>query len=143
MYGFSIGQLAKSAHVSIDTIRFYERAGLLTPTVRRPSGFREYSESELQTLVFIRDGRLLGFSLEEIGELLALTCETDAAVGQQGVDRALTVVDQRIEQLRDWRRSVRGLLVRDVVHDGDSRTAAGVASHGAADARRDSYIEKS
>jgi MerR family copper efflux transcriptional regulator len=109
MHGFSIGQLANRAHVSIDTIRFYERAGLLTPTLRRPSGFREYSDSELQALKFIREGRLLGFSLDEIRELLALTHEPDAAGAQSRIEQALLSVDERIEQLKAWRRSLGNL----------------------------------
>lgn len=123
MHGFSIGQLAKRAHVSIDTIRFYERAGLLTPTVRRPSGFREYSEGELQTLRFIRDGRLLGFSLGENGELLALTNESDATVAQATVERALLLVDEKIEQLGEWRRSLCALTLQGGMQERDSAVA--------------------
>lgn len=123
MHGFSIGQLAKRAHVSVDTIRFYERAGLLTPIVRRPSGFREYSDSELQTLEFIRDGRLLGFSLEEIGELLALINEPDAAGAQSRIERALLSVDEKIEQLNVWRRSLGTLIAPSRQQESSSQQA--------------------
>ena len=71
MSGFTIGKLAKAAHVRIDTIRFYEKLGLLSPQ-RRPSGFREYSEHDRERLVFIRRARALGFSLDEISRFLLL-----------------------------------------------------------------------
>lgn len=101
MHGLSIGQLAKLANVSIDTIRFYEKAGLLVPHVRRPSGFREYSKLDLKRLRFIRCGRLLGFSLEEIGELLALDGVQAPAVTL--VRQKLRVIDRKIEGLKRWR----------------------------------------
>lgn len=105
MHGLSIGQLAKTANVSIDTIRFYEKTGLLRPCARRPSGFREYSELDLRQLKFIRRGRLLGFSLEEIGQLLALDGgETSAASAL--IQQQLRVIDRKIEELQHWRGSL-------------------------------------
>lgn len=105
MHGFSIGQLAKSANVSIDTIRFYEKTGLLRPYIRRPSGYREYSELDLRQLKFIRCGRLLGFSLEEIGELLALDVG-QATASSVIIQQKLQVIDRKIEELQRWRSSL-------------------------------------
>ena len=101
MQGLSIGQLAKSAKVSVDTIRFYEKAGLLTARRRRPSGFREYSDLDFKQLRFIRRGRLLGLSLEEIGELLALDGSRASATGV--VQQKLAVIERKIEELQLWR----------------------------------------
>ncbi len=101
MQSLSIGQLAKLAHVSVDTIRFYEKVGLLPPQVRRPSGYREYSQLDVKQLKFIRRGRLLGFSLEEIGELLALEGGQGTAVGV--VQQRVRIIDRKIEELRRWR----------------------------------------
>ncbi|MBL8265697.1 MerR family DNA-binding protein [Steroidobacter sp.] len=101
MQAFSIGRLAKLANVSIDTIRFYEKAGLLAADFRRPSGFREYSQLNLKQLRFIRRGRLLGFSLEEISELLALDSAHDAATTV--VQQKLRVIDGKIDELKRWR----------------------------------------
>jgi MerR family copper efflux transcriptional regulator len=101
MQGLSIGQLAKLANVSIDTIRFYEKAGLLAPHGRRPSGFREYSEVDLKQLRFIRRGRSLGFSLEEIGQLLAL--DRVEGIGSAVLADKLRIVDRKIEELQRWR----------------------------------------
>lgn len=105
MHGLSIGQLAKTANVSIDTIRFYEKTGLLRPCVRRPSGFREYSELDLRQLRFIRRGRLLGLSLEEIGELLALD-GGQASASSVIIRQKLLVIDRKIEELQHWRSSL-------------------------------------
>ena len=107
MSGLSIGQLAKLANVSIDTIRFYEKAGLLARNVRRPSGFRQYSDVDLRQLTFIRRGRSLGFSLDEIRALLALepTTAGDSAV----VAEQLQVIDRKIGELTRWRRGLLAL----------------------------------
>ena len=67
-----IGQVAKDTGLSVDTIRFYERQGLLAHPPRTEGGFRLYSERDLSALRFIRSVQGLGFSLEEIGVLLSL-----------------------------------------------------------------------
>ena len=104
MPGFAIGRLAKLANVSIDTIRFYEKAGVLSPNVRRPSGFRQYSAVDLRQLRFIRRGRQLGFSLEEIRALLAL--EPTTAGDSSVVAQQMRVIDRKIEDLTKWRRGL-------------------------------------
>jgi MerR family copper efflux transcriptional regulator len=119
MHRLSIGQLAKSADVSIDTIRFYEKAGLLRAGLRRPSGFREYSELDFKQLRFIRRGRLLGLSLEEIGELLALESTQASATGV--VQQKLAVIDRRIEELQRWRSTLVEFMA--------ARSGAGHANH--------------
>ena len=67
----TIGTVAKRAGVAIDTIRFYEREGLLPEPLRRASGYRSYNESAISRLRFIRRAKDLGFTLEEIRDLLA------------------------------------------------------------------------
>ena len=105
MSGFTIGKLAKAAEVRIDTIRFYEKLGLLSPQ-RRPSGFREYSQHDLDRLMLIRRARGLGFSLEEIGQLLLLETQTDGATLEASVDTHLRIIDQKIDELRSWRNAL-------------------------------------
>lgn len=100
MHGFSIGRLAKLANVSIDTIRYYEKAGLLAPHVRRPSRFREYSLEHLKQLRSIRRGRSVGFSLEEIKELLALDSSQDRATSM--ARHKLRSIQSKIEELERW-----------------------------------------
>ena len=72
METLSIGQLAKKAEVNIQTVRYYERRGLLPDPPRRESGYRQYSLSDLARLRFIKHAKELGFSLREIMELLTL-----------------------------------------------------------------------
>lgn len=70
MAGMTIGKFAAAQGVSVETIRFYQRRGLLTQPERRGSGFREYSEEDRWRLAFIRRAQQLGFTLGEIAELL-------------------------------------------------------------------------
>ncbi|MCH8048022.1 MAG: MerR family transcriptional regulator, partial [Planctomycetes bacterium] len=68
----TIGQLARRAEVGVETVRFYEREGLLEEPARRPSGYRQYDEGVVDRLRFIRRAKQLGFTLKEIRELLSL-----------------------------------------------------------------------
>lgn len=109
MHGLSIGKLAKAAKVSIHTIRFYEKSGLMPRPTRRPSGFREYSELDVLQLKFVREARLLGFSLEEILELLALEDEEGSATIRAIAGRKLKAIAHRIARLEQWRRALQEL----------------------------------
>lgn len=75
---FTIGQVARLAGVGIETVRFYEREGLVTQPERRPSGYRQYSDDVVSRLGFIAAAKELGFSLKEIKELLDLRVGPDA-----------------------------------------------------------------
>lgn len=68
----TIGQVAKRGAVNIETVRYYERQGLIPPPPRRESGYREYPEGTVRRIRFIKRAQELGFSLKEIAELLAL-----------------------------------------------------------------------
>ena len=70
--GLTIGELARRVGVNIETIRYYERAGLMPPPPRTQGGRRKYSESDVKTLAFIRKARALGFHLEDTRTLLRL-----------------------------------------------------------------------
>lgn len=69
----NIGQLARQAGVPIDTVRYYERQQLLPTAARTAGGYRIFGEQDLRRLRFIRRAKTLGFSLDEIGELLSLS----------------------------------------------------------------------
>lgn len=69
---YSIGQLALAGGVKLETIRYYERIGLMTPPPRTTGGHRAYDEAHLRRLAFIRRGRELNFSLQDIRELLII-----------------------------------------------------------------------
>ena len=103
MHGLSIGELAKAASVSIYTIRFYEKSGLLPRPARRPSGFRQYSDLDVLQLQFVRQARSLGFSIEEIAELIALEAEQSSDVVSSVVERNLDSINRKIAELSSWR----------------------------------------
>src|SRR5688500_1393729 len=99
MQSFGIGQIAKRAGVGIDTVRYYERSGLLAPRGRLPSGYRRYSELEVSRLRFIRRAQALGFTLKEIRQLLALSSRRDVAHVKRNAEAKLADVNKRIAAL--------------------------------------------
>jgi MerR family copper efflux transcriptional regulator len=104
MEGLGIGQLAKRGGVGIDTVRYYERNGLLAPSTRLASGYRRYGDLELSRLRFIRRAQALGFTLREIKELLALSAQRDVARVKRSAQTKLVNVKARIvalERVRD------------------------------------------
>lgn len=103
MRGMSIGKLAKAAGVSIDTIRFYEKRGVLAAPTRRPSGFREYSLRDLDCVRFVRRARTLGFSIPQIIQILALDHEMDLMRLSAALDANIAAVDRKIAELLHWR----------------------------------------
>jgi MerR family copper efflux transcriptional regulator len=109
---FTISALAKKAGVGIDTVRYYERAGLLSEPTRRPSGYRDYSMDAVEQLRFIRRAKELGFTLEEIGDLMSLTKQRDSGI--QGVkasaEAKLKVVEAKIGELQRMRRGLQKLI---------------------------------
>ncbi len=72
MKGLTIGQLAKKARVNVETVRYYERRGLIPEPPRLESGYRQYTLDAVNRLCFIKRAQHLGFTLKEIGQLLAL-----------------------------------------------------------------------
>ena len=109
---FTIGTLAKRADVAIDTIRYYEREQLLPSPERKASGYREYDAAAVERVRFIRRAKELGFTLQEIRDLLAL--ESDRVHGVEGVrQRAierLQVLDLRIAQMSEIRAGLAQLV---------------------------------
>ncbi|MBS0375898.1 MAG: heavy metal-responsive transcriptional regulator [Proteobacteria bacterium] len=107
-----IGRLAAQAEVSVDTVRYYERADLLPAPVRSASGYRTYPPSAVGRLRFIRRAKDLGFSLEEIRGLLAVSDGRDADVGAiRGIAaQRLADLDARLAELTRLRDALRGLV---------------------------------
>ena len=98
----TIGVLARDSGVNLETIRFYERSGLLPAPQRSPSGYRHYQEQDVRRLRFIRRGRELGFSLEEIRSLLRLDDDPKMSCGDvDAIARThLADIRQRIDELQ-------------------------------------------
>jgi DNA-binding transcriptional MerR regulator len=110
MVDLLIGDVAQRTGLSAPTIRYYESLGLLTRPARSPTGYRRYTQSNLEELRFIKKAQALGFSLEETGEILRLTRE-GAAPCSHVLDlarRHLAAVEERIQQLRRFRGQLAG-----------------------------------
>ena len=112
MTAMTIGRLATEAGVPIDTIRYYERNGLLPAPQRRASGYREYAAADIERLRFIRRAKELGFTLTEIGELLSLTAQrnNDMRGVKAKAEERLEQVEHKIEELKRVRRGLKELI---------------------------------
>lgn len=110
MTTLGIGQLAKLAGVAIDTVRYYERNGLLAPAGRLASGYRRYGETELRRLRFIRRAKKLGFTLDEVRELLALGAQRSVEKIRRSATRKLEDVERRIAELERVRTGLAALV---------------------------------
>lgn len=110
MDSIGIGKLAARAGVSIDTVRYYERSGLLSPQTRLASGYRRYGELQVARLRFIRRAQELGFSLEDIRELLALSGQRDVARVKRAAERKLAAVEERLDALKRVRDGLATLV---------------------------------
>lgn len=92
--GVKTGQLARRAGVNLQTVRYYERRGLLAEPPRRDSGYRDYGPESVDALRFIKRAQQLGFTLSEVEQLLHL-----AAGGPDACDAARTLAGHRISDL--------------------------------------------
>ena len=101
-----IGELATRAGVSIDTIRYYERRRLLPRAERSRGGFRLYTPETVDRLRFIKQAQEIGFSLDEIGDLLATGDAAECRKVRDLLRAKLEDVDSRIEAMRKFRRSL-------------------------------------
>jgi MerR family copper efflux transcriptional regulator len=108
----TIGAVAKRARVGIDTVRYYERRGLLPDPQRRLSGYRDYAPDAVGRLRFIRRAKNLGFTLTEIRELLALSGDRERGVKgvKQRAEARLGEVEARIHELQRVRRGLKELI---------------------------------
>ncbi len=107
-----IGTVARECEVNVDTIRYYEREGLLPPPRRRPSGYREYGRDAVRRLRFIRRAKDLGFSLDDIRELLNLSVDREHGVKgvKQRAQARLASVEQRLAHLERMRDGLKTLI---------------------------------
>lgn len=106
MGSMMIGKLAAMGEVGVETVRFYQRRGLLPVPERNGGGVRRYDPSDLARLRFIRSAQKAGFTLEEIRELLALDAGTDHARARQLAEARLEAIDARLAELSAARASL-------------------------------------
>lgn len=114
MNTMSIGQVAKQAGLSVETIRFYERKELIEAPERKESGYRQFAESDIRRLLFIQQAKTLGFSLMEIKELLSI--KEDPATGSREVKNLaqakLNDIEEKIDMLQRMKLTLKTLVDR-------------------------------
>ena len=116
----NIGTVAEKSGVPTKTIRYYETIGLIAPASRRPNGYRTYSSVDMRTLNFIKRARSLGFSVEEVRDLLDLwrdRSRKSAAVKAMAAHH-IEALDRKVEELQSMRKALAELVKRC---RGDSR----------------------
>ena len=109
---YKIGELAKLCGVNNDTLRFYEKSGLLSPSNRTDSGYRLYTEKDKQALQFIIRAKKVGFNLSDIKELLEIDvnkASNACSDVKQVVDIKLQQVEQKLAELLHFQRSLQAL----------------------------------
>lgn len=106
------GEVAAQAGVNVQTLRYYERRGLLREPARRRSGYREYPENAVRIIRFIKRAQELGFTLVEVEELLRLRDDEDSAcsVVQQAAETKVEDIEQKIRHLRAMKRALGTLI---------------------------------
>lgn len=117
----SIGKLAEAAGVNIETIRYYQRRGLLEEPAKPPGGHRRYSAKQAERLRFIKRAQALGFTLTEVDGLLTLdgaaACQETRALAAQ----KLVLIEQKLADLADMRQAL-DALIRQCLANGSSAT---------------------
>jgi MerR family mercuric resistance operon transcriptional regulator len=108
MRNLTIGQLAKKTEVNVETVRFYERRGLMPKPLRRESGYRQYSDTDIARLRFIRRAKELGFSLKEILELLSLRVDPDTTCGdiRRRAEVKIADMEEKIKALQRMKKAL-------------------------------------
>lgn len=110
----NISAAAEQSGVNAKTIRYYESIGLMPSTRRQANGYRSYSEADVHALNFVKRARSLGFSIEEVGELLSLwrNRRRSSATVKALAGRHLEALDRKIEELEAMRRTLARLIER-------------------------------
>src|SRR2546426_11436180 len=108
MEALTRGELAQQGRVNSETIRYYERRGLLPKPPRTPSGYRTFGTDAVRRLRFIKHAQELGFSLKEIKELLALRVDarTSCADVRKRTEAKIADIDQKLQALRAMKRAL-------------------------------------
>ena len=108
----TIGKVATAAVVNVETIRFYQRRGLLAEPPKAPGGFRYYDEATIARVRFVKRAQALGFSLEEVKDLLALERSNACGPSHNAALRKLKLVEDRIADLYGIRATLKKLILQ-------------------------------
>lgn len=107
---FTIGRLAKTTAVNVETIRYYQRRGLLAEPVKPHKGIRRYTERDAQRVRFIKQGQKLGFSLDELKELMGLEEEQQCPEARNIALKKLSSIRERIDGLKNMEKALSDLV---------------------------------
>ena len=112
LIGLTAGKLAKAADVNVETLRYYEKRGLLPEPPRKESGYRVYPESAVDRLKFIKGAQVLGFTLDEIQDLLEMRIDTHAnrADVRQRATEKIADIQEKIEALEQMKQALEHLV---------------------------------
>lgn len=112
LQGLTAGKLAEAAVVNVETLRYYEKRGLLPKPPRKESGYRVYPETAVERLRFIKGAQVLGFTLEEIRELLNLRVDEHAhrMEVRQRAQEKVENIELKIKALEAMRDALRDLI---------------------------------
>ncbi|MGH9401155.1 MAG: heavy metal-responsive transcriptional regulator [Terriglobia bacterium] len=136
MNSMTIGNVAKRAGVGVETLRFYERIGLIDEPPRKDSGYRQYPADTIDQVRLIKRAKELGFSLKEIKELMALRIAPGATCAQvkERAEVKIEDIEEKIRSLQRMKRALQKLMsacggevsvsecpVLDALEDGKSR----------------------
>ena len=105
----TIGALARAAGVGVETVRYYQRRGLLPEPARPPGEVRRYGAEDVKRLRFIRSAQAAGFTLSEIGELIALDASDDRKRARELAEARVAAIDEKIAELQEARDALAGL----------------------------------
>jgi len=114
----TIGRIAKAAGVNVETVRFYQRKGLLDEPVRPQSGVRRYGEAYVSRLRFIKRAQQIGFSLAEVQRLLDLENPQSCGAARALAAEKLALVEARVADLERMRQALDALVKRCDVRRG-------------------------
>jgi MerR family transcriptional regulator, mercuric resistance operon regulatory protein len=107
---YTIGELAAAASVNVETVRYYQRRGLLREPARPLRGIRRYSDADTQQLRFIKRAQLMGFALAEVESLLSLRGRVSCQATRELAVAKLKVIDSRIDELSNLRDELASLV---------------------------------
>ena len=119
MIPMTIGQVAKETGVRVETIRFYEKEGLINEPERSPSGYRQYPAEIVQRVLFIQRAKAIGFTLKEVNDLLSIQTKPNARCGDV-LDKAATKVEQieaKINELQRMKHTLQELTEQCASHN--------------------------
>lgn len=110
--GYTIGQIASCSGVTIDTIRVYERYGLIETPERRSNGYRHYPKRSIKRIHFIKWAQTLGFTLKEIKELLAIEHSSSDACEEafRQVESKLSIIERKLKGLIQFKEALKSII---------------------------------